>query len=242
MTPLDPRDQIILDHAPLLAAPRFGTLPALENGRHRFIMARYGPYLEVKRPWLHGLFDLLSGDSGLDMELPYGDIDARFDLSFDWHADVFPLVSTFIEAAAQVAPQEHAAWLLWNDMERRLEYRELIAISASGGGISYHYPKLDPHLSLAVDLHSHGAMSAFFSATDDEDDAGAVKIAGVIGKLGMGGAPEWQFRLCALGLLRELDLSDVQRCSACGCTEDNPCLNGCWWVRPDLCSACIGPF
>lgn len=242
MNPSDPRDQIILDHAPLLAAPRFGALPELEDGRHRFIMGRYGPYLEIKRPWLHGVFDLLAGDSGIEMELPYGDVVARFDLSFDWHADVFPLVSRFIEAAVLVAPQEHAAWLLWNDTTRRLEYCDLVAISASAGGISYHRPQLPPSMSLAVDLHSHGAMSAFFSATDDEDDAGAVKISGVIGQDSQTGALEWQFRLCALGLFRELDLLDVQRCRICGCTEDHACADGCSWVRPDLCSACEVPF
>ncbi len=27
-------------------------------------------------------------------------------------------------------------------------------------------------------------------------------------------------------------------CRVCGCTDDNACLGGCWWIEPDLCSAC----
>lgn len=28
-------------------------------------------------------------------------------------------------------------------------------------------------------------------------------------------------------------------CRVCGCTEDRACPGGCWWVEPDLCSACV---
>ena len=27
-------------------------------------------------------------------------------------------------------------------------------------------------------------------------------------------------------------------CRVCGCTEDNACPGGCYWIEPDLCSAC----
>ncbi len=33
-------------------------------------------------------------------------------------------------------------------------------------------------------------------------------------------------------------LFDVNTCRVCGCTDDNACLGGCWWVEPDLCSRC----
>lgn len=29
-----------------------------------------------------------------------------------------------------------------------------------------------------------------------------------------------------------------QYCRVCGCTEEDPCDEGCWWIEPDLCSAC----
>lgn len=27
-------------------------------------------------------------------------------------------------------------------------------------------------------------------------------------------------------------------CRICGCTDERPCPDGCWWVEPDLCSTC----
>lgn len=30
------------------------------------------------------------------------------------------------------------------------------------------------------------------------------------------------------------------RCRVCGCTDDNACPSGCYWVESDLCSACAG--
>lgn len=29
-----------------------------------------------------------------------------------------------------------------------------------------------------------------------------------------------------------------QTCRECGCTQNNGCPNGCWWVAEDLCSDC----
>ena len=34
---------------------------------------------------------------------------------------------------------------------------------------------------MVIDVHSHGAIPPFFSATDDEDDKGGVKISLVLG-------------------------------------------------------------
>jgi len=28
-------------------------------------------------------------------------------------------------------------------------------------------------------------------------------------------------------------------CRVCGCTDDKACEGGCYWVEPDLCSACV---
>lgn len=29
-------------------------------------------------------------------------------------------------------------------------------------------------------------------------------------------------------------------CRVCGCSDDDACPGGCYWVEPDLCSACAG--
>lgn len=31
---------------------------------------------------------------------------------------------------------------------------------------------------------------------------------------------------------------EKRRCAHCGCTDDDPCEGGCWWVDDDCCSAC----
>jgi hypothetical protein len=31
---------------------------------------------------------------------------------------------------------------------------------------------------------------------------------------------------------------EKRRCRVCGCTDDHACPGGCYWVAPDLCSAC----
>lgn len=28
-------------------------------------------------------------------------------------------------------------------------------------------------------------------------------------------------------------------CRRCGCTDDRACPGGCYWVEPNLCSACV---
>lgn len=50
----------------------------------------------------------------------------------------------------------------------------------------------------------------------------------------------WQFdsmwpRLLGLA---EASLGDGRICRRCNCTTDRACEAGCWWVEPDLCSAC----
>ncbi len=36
----------------------------------------------------------------------------------------------------------------------------------------------------------------------------------------------------------EKALDAQRRCRVCGCTDDNACLGGCYWVEDDLCSEC----
>jgi len=43
--------------------------------------------------------------------------------------------------------------------------------------------------------------------------------------------------------LPQLQRAQVRRCRVCGCSEDNACIDPdtgepCYWVEPDLCSAC----
>ena len=39
-------------------------------------------------------------------------------------------------------------------------------------------------------------------------------------------------------LAKRLEEENIQRCRVCGCTWNNACEGGCYWVEEDLCSKC----
>ena len=103
-----------------------------------------------------------------------------------------------------------------------------------------------------VEVHSHHAMEAFFSGTDNKDKQG-FKLYGVLGRIFS--KPTLRLRVGIYGHFMEFPASEVfelppeisdavapfadaRKCRVCGCTEDDPCQEGCWWVDWDLCSEC----
>jgi PRTRC genetic system protein A len=197
---VDPKDQIILTHAPLVAMPRFTNFPPLEQTGHRFIASEDGLYLEIERPWLH----LTQQIAESAMPLPYGPVIEEGHTFMFEVEDVTRLLAQFIVDARVALPSECAAWGVWNDRTQLLEYRRCVTIAADDDGVDFHRPRLPDHEHFAIDIHSHGATAAFFSPTDDEDDRGAVKLAIVLGNLDAD-APSMKMRLCALGLFIEFD-------------------------------------
>lgn len=193
---LDHRDYITQGLVPTLPVPKFGELRPMAGNGHRFLVAEDGLWVEINRPWLRLVWPICPATI---VAIPYGSLRriARF---------AFPklpaeLVRDFAADARTALPNEAAGWLAWNAAGGRLDYIPLPPISAGSGHIQFERPALAPHQSLAVDLHSHGSGPAFFSAQDDRDDAGEVKISGVIGSLtAEGGLPTVEFRICALGI------------------------------------------
>lgn len=187
----DPRDRIILEHAPLVAMPTCGELPELEDHHHRYIAAADGLYLEVRRPWLRAALLIAQ------LDLPYGPIADTIGYEFS-EDELQTVVDRFTQDALQAMPNEFAGWGVWDAEKRKLVYRGLEDDWASTGGVSFKRPRLAPHESLAVDLHSHGALPAFFSTQDDIDDRGEVKISIVVGNVDEEPS-SFKSRLCALG-------------------------------------------
>jgi PRTRC genetic system protein A len=232
MADIDPRDATLQAHVPTVMVPRFSALAPLECNGHRFLVADDGLWIEVRRPWLHLRWPIAESEP----LLPYGGLDDTMEWAFDWD-DFRVLTDRFVEEACRALPNEHAAWFVWDEIANRLVYRPLIAIDAGPAGIKLRRPALGAREHLAVDIHSHGTLAAYFSRTDDEDDAGEVKLSVVIGNLD---APKvtTTLRLCAHGLFVPLENETEPACRVCGCTESTPCEGGCEWVEPDLCSAC----
>lgn len=192
---LDPRDAVIQAHVPVVMIPNHTALPILERNGHRYLAANDGLWIEVVRPWLRLLWPLLA--DGED-RLPYGAAQKAIVTRFGQIPAT--LLHRFADEARAAAPDECAAWIVWDEEDRALEYVTCKAIEASPGRVVLERPKLPDHKHLAIDLHSHGHLPAFFSEQDDEDDAGEVKVAVVFGNVTDQAGPTAAFRLCAHGL------------------------------------------
>lgn len=248
MSELDPRDAILQAHTPVVVVPRFGALAPMEKTGHRYLVAEDGIWLEVKRPWLDARVPIATiwngeDEAAWDHSLPFGPVERRIAYAIS-NTEFDRIQQRFLIDARAALPNEFAAWAVYDEATQALHYQPLVAIEAGPGGIEFHRPTLGLGHHLAIDLHSHGAMDAFFSSTDDEDDRGDVKVAVVAGRLDR--EPMWTTRLCVLGVFIGPESANgdpaepaaPQRCRVCGCTDERACPGGCEWVEPDLCSRC----
>jgi len=194
-------DIALLAAAPVAAVPRYAPFHPLQESGHRFLLAADGLYLEVRRPWLHYIHQLAKHTA---VAIPFGEIAKKCELDFGSIGSALPQMKEFAAKAKADAPLEAAASLLWNHAEKswRMEYPKIIG-EATPGSIQFEQVVPGEDESLAIDLHSHGHLGAFFSETDNADDRGSVKIAGVLGDLDKA-QPTVAFRMCVLGLYIEI--------------------------------------
>ena len=182
--------------APVAVVPLHAEFARLAVNGHRFLLAADGLYLEVRRPWLYFVHKLCSQT---DVTMPYGRIEPVNELAFGRLGNILDLLRTFATDAIINAPNEHADMLIWNYIDQKVTQMAPTITDATPSSLRYELRPLAGHESIAVDLHSHGHLPAFFSPTDDADDAGSVKISGVFGNLNSD-TPTAVFRLCVLGL------------------------------------------
>lgn len=194
-TPLDVRDQLVQEHVPTVMVPSHSALPGLAAFGHRFLVARDGLWLDVHRPQA----SLRLQAAPADAPLPYGRVGQTAEFPFGKLSEHLGLLKQFVADAREALPNEFAAVLVWDSFDLELRYVPCKTKSASPARIEYERPAMDENESIAVDLHSHGLIAAGFSTQDDIDDAGEVKIAGVVGNLDQA-VPTAAFRICALGL------------------------------------------
>jgi PRTRC genetic system protein A len=191
-------DMATYNAAPVVAVPAHSEFaPLVENG-HRFLLARGGLFLEVRRPWLHIIHQVAKQPD--TVRIPYGEIASKMEFGFGRLGSALPQMKEFAAHAMVQSPIEAAASLIWNHVTKEwaLKYPETVG-EATSGSIQFLQVATEEDESLVVDLHSHGAHPAFFSDTDDVDDAGSVKICGVYGDLDKS-VQTAVFRLCVLGL------------------------------------------
>lgn len=169
----DLRDKVLLSETPTLMQPRFGTLPPPPLNKHRFIVGYDGLYIEVGTAVLECRLRV----SKSDIALPYGTIKSGFRLVHG--AIPLSLYDTVRERVKQDCPNEWAGLIVWSQSRQQYELFEPTVFSRSASHISYDRSLVDD-LQLVVDIHSHGAGSAYFSPTDDASEDG-IYIAEVFG-------------------------------------------------------------
>lgn len=193
---MDVRDMALQAACPVIAAPRFGPLPEMDNGQ-RIVLAANGVFVQVRLDWLDCIQRL---SPALAIPLPYGDLEERLTFAFG----VLPirLIEEFIEAGRGGLPNEVAGALIYSRRTRRLRLALCEPLDVSPAQIDYRVPAMDADETLAVDLHTHGHGRPFWSAKDDADDQG-IKVAGVFGGLHLS-KPQALFRLTVNGSFRPL--------------------------------------
>lgn len=162
---------------PTIMVPQYGEFVPLAAHGHRFLCACDGLYLEVERPWLH----LVTQIAASQIPLPYGRVDEVTE--FNFNGSLAAHIVRFITSARDALPNEHAAWLAYDPASSGFEYLSPETLSVSGSHIRYQRPAPAEGHVLAVDIHSHGKLPAFFSGEDNLDASDDAKLEIVVGSL-----------------------------------------------------------
>ena len=201
---MDSRDVALQSVMPTVMVPRYSELEELDTVGDRILMAANGVWLEVCRAWLYARV-LVAKPSIIPV--PYGQVNEV--MRFGFGKLPRAMVAQFIEQARARCPNECAAWVVWNQRTNEWRLMMLEETSVGPGHVNVNLPTLEEDEHMVMDLHSHGLTDAFFSRTDNKDDRGATKIAGVIGNLDKPEATA-SFRLCANGVFVPLPFDNPQ--------------------------------
>lgn len=196
---MDKRDVALQASMPTVMMPRHGDLDQSAAMGERIIVAQNGVFLEINRQW--GRFIRQVG-AAINTPLPYGNCKPMT----EWKIDALPfdLLQTFNQQAEQNCRTEVGAAIIWNgDSGYRLEPVQVIDSSAAH--LTFVRPVLGAGDHLIVDCHSHARGKAYFSATDNTDDAFDVKISYVVGNCDRT-EKSTAMRLCLKGIFENLKL------------------------------------
>lgn len=179
--------------------PRYEPLSLLDSDGQRLLLAQDGIHCEIRRAWLHAILP----DAKLTMRVPYGEVPDLLKIGVR-SRDLVAHIARFIQEAKQRTHREHAAWMCFQPESQSLDYFAPTIESAGAAHIRYQRPSARPDYLPAIDCHSHALLPAFFSTTDDSDDAGDdAKLAFVVGNVDRA-IPTVVMRLSAFGLVRDL--------------------------------------
>lgn len=199
---MNAKDKILQELTPVVPVPRFEALPddshdcrPREDGGpigHRFLVASDGLWVEARTPWLHVRVPL----AHTAIPLPFGAVEAA--ISFTCGPLPKALLEEFVAEACKASPNESAAIITWRRHSDEFRLRPVV-LEAGTAHVRYERPRLPDGEYLVADLHSHGIHAARFSAQDDCDDFGEIKVAVVVGSCDQAES-EVAARLCVFGM------------------------------------------
>ncbi|BAV63125.1 PRTRC system protein A [Sphingobium sp. GW456-12-10-14-TSB1] len=204
----DPTAAALLADVPCYPVPLHGGSPALDALRAARVgrglaVGTDGVLLILRRPWL--ALDI-PVTRPIAAHLPYGSVGGpKADLRCGFIPAGF--LTSVLESLRAALPNESAAFILWNEASREFALDFPVIDEATPSRLVYRTPVLPPDWHMICDIHSHGTGPAFFSATDDADDAHATKISLVFGRLDQLDGPTRASRLCAGGMFLPLPRS-----------------------------------
>jgi PRTRC genetic system protein A len=197
----DPTAAAVLATVPCYPVPPMGESPAIDALRaapagRGILVGRDGVMLIIRRPWLEVDVPIAPP---IAAHLPYGSIGApRASL----RCGLIPgeMRDAVIDHLRAALPNEAAAFVIWHEATSTFSIDLPEIDRATPSRLVYRTPRLAAGCHLVCDIHSHGTMPAFFSGTDDADDADTTKIAVVFGNIDAADGPTMAARLCAGGL------------------------------------------
>lgn len=207
----DPTAAAIVAEVPCYPVPPSGRSPAIDALREAragqgVAIGQAGVMLILRRPWLALDTYLTPRLSGY---LPYGKgererAELRCGLIPNEHLE------QILHHLRAALPNEAAAFVIWNEETREFAVEFPVIDEATPSRLVYRPPALSAGWHIVCDAHSHGGGPAFFSRTDDGDDAHSTKISLVFGHLTQD-SYVMEMRLCAAGLFLPLPRSPFQR-------------------------------
>ncbi len=204
----DPTDAAVLAAVPCYPVPPSGRSPAIDalrtaRGGHGIAIGCDNVMLILRRPWL--ALDVPITAS-ITAYLPYG---AAGPPRADLLCGLIPHEhrAAMLDHFRAALPNEAAAFIVWDEATRKFSLIFPTIDEATPSRLIYRTPVLPPGYHMICDVHSHARGRAFFSATDDADDADATKLALVFGRIDDPTGPEMVSRLCAGGMFLPLPRS-----------------------------------
>lgn len=204
----DPTAAAVLAAVPCYPVPPHGRSPAIDALRdaragHGLAIGRDGVMLILRRPWLKLDIHLTAP---IPAYLPYGETGKS---CAELRCGLIPAnhLNAILDHFRNALPNEAAAFVMWSEDSGEFAVNFPAIDQATPSRLVYRTPAVAPGWHVVCDIHSHGHGNAFFSATDDADDAHATKIALVFGRLNSPQGPVMASRICAAGMFLPLPRS-----------------------------------